>query len=185
MNKLVRPAVLSLALTWCGCAATPRGDEAKKQEAMDLLMPSRIQIVQPFTRAASFDGDEKTDGIELLLQVTNALDSPGLMIAGDLRVELYEFLPASGERKGRQLDQWTLTLSGRDDQLRFWNKITQMYEFRLGVDVDKVPVADKYVLAVTYHSPLGQRLTDECVLPFRDFRGTSSPSRMGTARRPR
>ncbi len=150
---------------------------------MDLLMPSSVNIVEPFTRATSFDGDERADGIELLLQASNALESPGLMIAGGLRVELYEFLPASGEHKGRQLDQWTIELAGKEDQRRYWNQVTQMYEFHLGVDVQKVPVAEQYVLAVTYSSPMGQRLTDECVLPFRDAKTSPTTSRLGTAQR--
>lgn len=173
---------IGLAYVACGCAAPGGGDAAKRQEALDLLMPSSINIVEPFTRATSFDGDERTDGIELLLQASNALDSPGLMIAGGLRVELFEFLPASGERKGRQLDQWTIELSGKENQRRYWNQVTQMYEFHLGVAVEKVPVAEQYVLAVTYNSPMGQRLSDECVLLFRDAKTTPTRTRVGTAR---
>lgn len=172
-------AALGVAIALCGCAAPGGGDEAQRQEALDLLMPSSVNIVEPFTRATSFDGDERADGIELLLQASNALDSPGLMIAGSLRVELYEFLPASGERKGRQLDQWTIELSGKENQQRYWNQVTQMYEFHLGVDVTKVPVAEQYVLAVTFSSPMGQRLTDECVLPFGDAKISPTSSRLG------
>lgn len=174
-------AALGVAIALCGCAA-PGGD-GQRQEALDLLMPSSVNIVEPFTRATSFDGDERADGIELLLQASNALDSPGLMIAGSLRVELYEFLPASGERKGRQLDQWTIELSGKQNQQRYWNQVTQMYEFHLGVDVTKVPVADQYVLAVTYSSPMGQRLMDECVLPFGDAKTSPASTRLGQSRR--
>lgn len=168
-----------------GCAAPRGGDLAKKEAVMALLMPSRVEIVEPFTRAGSFDGDAQPDGIELLVQASNALDSPGLMVAGTMRVELYEFLPASGERKGRQLDQWVIELADKEQQRRYWNQVTQMYEFHLGVDVQKVPVADQYMLAVTYSAPWGERLTDECVLPFRE--GTSAPthSRLGNARRGR
>ena len=168
-----------------GCATPRAGDAAKQAQVMELLMPSRVEIVEPFTRATSFDGDAQPDGIELLLQASNALDSPGLMVAGAVRVELYEFLAASGERKGRQLDQWVIELGDKEQQRRYWNQVTQMYEFHLGVDVQKVPVAGQYMLAVTYSSPWGERLTDECVLPFSD--GTSVPvrSRVGNARRGR
>ena len=44
--------------------------------------------------------------------------------------------------------------------------MTQMYEFRLGVDPERISPAEKYVLAVTYCSPLEQRLTDEFVISF-------------------
>jgi hypothetical protein len=42
--------------------------------------------------------------------------------------------------------------------------MTQMYEFRLGVDPGQIPAADKYVLAVTYTAPFGDHLSDECVI---------------------
>ena len=123
-----------------GCAATPRTtDNAVSLEMLALLMPSRVEIVEPFTRVKSFDGDAMPDGIELLLRAVNSLDNPGLMIVGDVRVELFEYVPASADR----------------------NQLTQMYEFRLGIDPAVIPLSEKYVLMVTYNSPLGDRLTDE------------------------
>lgn len=129
-----------------------------------LLMPSRIEIVEPFTRITSFKGDPTPDGIELLFQAFNALDSPGLMIAGTIRVGLYEHVAASGDAKGRRLERWTIGLDTAEQQRAYWNAMTQMYEFRLGIKSVKIPAADKYVLAVTYSSPFGERLTDECLI---------------------
>jgi hypothetical protein len=34
------------------------------------------------------------------------------------------------------------------------------------IDPTTVPVAKQYVLAVTYTTPLGEHLTDECVLTY-------------------
>ncbi len=137
-----------------------------------MLMPSQIEIVEPFTRVRSFDEDPEPDGIELLLQAVNPLDNPGLMIVGDITVELYEFIPASADQKGRRIDVWEIELRTKEHQKRFWNQITQMYEFRLAVESELIPVAKRYVLAVTYHSPLGQHLTDEFQI---DYRVTSGP----------
>lgn len=136
---------------------------------LSLLMPSRIKIVKPFTRVKSFDDDAVPDGIELLLEAVNALDNPGLMIVGDVRVELYEYVPASSDHKGQQYDSWRISLTAADDQRMHWNQLTQMYEFRLQINPRAVPRANKYVLLVTYNSPLGEHLTDEFVLGYRDI----------------
>ena len=150
------------------CATSPKAQSDRSAEAsFSLLMPQRIRIVQPFTRVQSNQASDRPDVIELLLQAVNALDNPGLMIVGRLRIELYEYMPASAEHKARQLEQWTVDLSSEDDQRAYWNALTQMYEFRLGVDSSRIPVADKYVLAVTYDSPLGDRLNDQCLLSYR------------------
>jgi hypothetical protein len=158
------PALICLV----GCASTPSttGD-ASQREMLALLMPSKIEIVQPFTRVKSFDDDSTPDGIEVLLQAVNSLGNRGLMIAGHVRVELYEHVAASGDQKGRRLEHWDVPLTTRENQLQHWNAITQMYEFLLRVDPAKIPTADKYVLAVVYNSPLDERLTYECVITHR------------------
>jgi hypothetical protein len=137
-------------------------------------MPSRIEIVEPFTRVKSFDGDATPDGIELLLRAVNSLDNPGLMIAGTVRVELFEHVSGSADQKGRRLEHWDVELATAAHQRRYWNQLTQMYEFRLGVDPTVMPNADKYVLLATYNSPLGEHLADECVVSYRGG-ATASP----------
>lgn len=155
-----------LLLTACA-SAPPHHDQDAQRRALSLLLPDRIQIVEPFTRITSFDSDKAPDGIELLLRAVNAMDNPDLMITGHVRVELYEYVPASGNRTGRRLEQWDIELTTPQQQREHWNPLTQMYEFRLGVDRSNVPPADKYVLTVTYRSPLGEHLADEFVIGAR------------------
>jgi hypothetical protein len=160
------PVGLLIVAVLAGCETTPpTGGRDPEQEAMlALLMPSRIEIVEPFTRVKSFDGDTTPDGIELFLRAVNALDNPGLMIVGEIRVELYEHVPASGSIRGRRLEHWNIELSTVRHQRTHWNQLTQMYEFRLRVDPSAVPFSRKYVLVVTYNSPLGEHLVDEFVI---------------------
>lgn len=148
-----------------GCAAPPRDPEdSAKRDMLALLMPSRVEIVRPFTGVRSFGGGSAPDGIELLLRAVNPLDNPGLMIAGNIRVELYQYVPASGESKGPLVEHWNVDLTTEKQQRAYWNRMTQMYEFRLAYDAAGRPADDAYVLCVTYSSPLGDRLTDELVL---------------------
>jgi hypothetical protein len=140
---------------------------------VSLLMPCRIEIVEPFTRVRDFDHDNAEDGIELLLQAVNSMDNPGLQIVGGVRVELYEFVEASAEKKGRRIDQWSVDLSSVEQQQKHWNQLTQMYEFKLEVDPAVLPRRRKFVLAVTYNTPQGIHLVDECVIEY-ELRGLSA-----------
>jgi len=165
-----------------GCASMHRNaEDPANRDLLALLMPNRIEIVEPFTRVKSFDDDATPDGIELLLQAVNSLDNPGLMIAGQVRVELFEHVAGSADQKGRRLEHWDVELATAAHQRRYWNQLTQMYEFRLGIDPAAMPKGDKYVLLVTYNSPLGEHLTDECVLLYHGA-GTASPR--AVSRRP-
>ena len=165
-RRHTHPAFLAVVAA-AGCATPPGITDARLQERMlTLQLPSRIEIVEPFTRIRSFDDNATPDGIELLLQAVNSLDNPGLMIFGDVRVELFEYVPASGDQKGRRIDHWGVELRTKEHQRTHWNQITQMYEFRLRVVPAVIPGSEKYVLAVTYNSPLGQHLTSECLLRY-------------------
>ncbi len=158
-------ALLLLALV--GCASTPSSTEdAARERMLALLMPGKIEIVAPFTRVKSFDDDTTPDGIELLLQAVNSLDDPS-MIVGSVHVDLFLHIPASGDPKGQRLEYWDVELSTLQDQRTFWNQATQMYEFHLPVDPSLIPAEDRFVLRVTYTSPLGEHLTDECIIDIR------------------
>jgi hypothetical protein len=158
-----------------GCSAprVPKEDKARVR-MLSLLMPVRIEIVEPFTRVRSFDEDGKPDGIELLLQAVNALDNPGLMIVGHLRVELHEYVEASALPAGRRVAQWEINLATEKDQRTHWNQLTQMYEFRLVVDPKLLPPAERYLLVVTYETPLNDRLSDQYVIQYRTPDGTDA-----------
>lgn len=163
----VRAALLSSTLVFgaAGCVQkTNLSEDSARQEMVRLLMPTRVKIVEPFTRVKSFDNDATPDGIEVLVQAVNSLDNPGLMLVGSVHVELYQHIPASANQKGKRLEHWNVDLTAADQQKKYWNELTQMYEFRLGINPAVLPLAERYVLAVTYNSPLGEHLTDEIVL---------------------
>ncbi len=170
---------LAVVVHVAGCATPPgSSDVAARREMLALLMPSRIEIIESFTRVKSFDDDAIPDGIELFLEAVNTLDNPGLMITGRIQAALYQYVPASGDQKGQRLQQWDIELDTVHQQRRYWNALTQMYEFRLGIDPSRIPPASKYVLAVLYSSPLGEHLSDECILSYESagaVRGLSRP----------
>ncbi|UCG15783.1 MAG: hypothetical protein JSV19_10855 [Phycisphaerales bacterium] len=163
IQRSVGSVVLGTMLLPIGCAlpAAQPGDPQTRQ-SLTLLMPEEIGIM-PFTRIESFDDDDRPDGIALLLRPINMLGDP-VNIVGGVRAELFEFVPASAQPQGQRLAMWEMSLNTKRDQLRYWNSTTQMYEFRLEFDADVVAQHDKYVLEVTYNTPLGTHLTDKYTL---------------------
>lgn len=159
-----------------GCATrTVDFDDATVRKMISLLMPERI-IVEPFSGLKSFDGDDQPDGLEVVLRTEDAFGDP-VKLAGSLRVGLYTFRPASGETKGRQIEQWEVPLVTQRDQETYWNQFTQRYEMPLELDVGSVAQADKYVIEVVYNTPLGEHMTTEYVYepPLRTEAGLASP----------
>jgi hypothetical protein len=148
-----------------GCVATPAAkDAAMQREMVAMVLPSSIEIVGPFTRVSDFDDKPGPDGIEVVVRAVNPLGNPGVMIVGDVRAELYEFIPASAEHKGRRLEHWDIALRTAEDQRRYWNRLTQMYEFRLGLNLEQLVLAERYVVFLTYNSPLGEHISAEHVM---------------------
>lgn len=178
MKRVLSTCAGMVAACTCRCAGPqPAPADAPQREMLALLMPSRVEIIEPFTRVKSPNDSAAPDRIELLIQAVNALDNPGLMVIGHVRAELFEYVPASAERKGRRLEHWNVDLTTEKQQRAYWNAMTQMYEFRLGVDPGRIPPADKYVLAVTYTTPLGDHLSDECVISKETVRTVREPRR--------
>ncbi len=173
---LVPTLILFSAVSGCATAPAPV-DEQARQRLLNFLLPDHIEIVEPFTRVSSFDEDSTPEGIELFLRAVNALGNPGLMIAGHIRIELYEYVPASGVPQGKRYAVWEVDLKTEKQQRTYWNQLTQMYEFRLAVDRAQIPPADAYWLLVTYDSPFGTRLTDEFVIHYRSAAGLPHPDR--------
>ncbi len=157
------------AVAVCGCQKKTAIDDPDARQMVELLMPQRVEVVEAFTGFKSFDADETPDGIELLLQATDSFGDP-VKMAGVVRIELYTFVQASANRAGERVcAPWEVTLVSEADQQRYWNMVTGMYEVPLEFPDDLSPRdlspgGHKYVLQVTYNTPLGTHLTDECVL---------------------
>jgi hypothetical protein len=182
----VTSTVLAAALL-TGCAQRADLSDADTQRMVELLMPQRIELVEAFTGFRTFDGGEVPDGIEVLIRALDSFGDP-VKIAGTIRFELYTFEQASGERPGRRLGEpWEVTLVSQQDQKRYWNLVTGMYEVPLKFPAEfrneaaaqtaSAGAGRKFVLEATYTTPLGTHMTDECTI--------TAPRRPGAGRRER
>lgn len=169
----VGPALAGVMLLLAtGCSAPPKATStATTDQMLTLLMPTRIEVVKPSTRVRSLSGSGKPEVLELLVRGYTLLENPGALLVGQVRVELFGYQPASANNKGPRITLWEVPLDTQEQQLRFWNPVIQMYEFQLGIEAGAIPPAEKYVLAVTYNTPLGQHLTDEIIFDLHSSAG--------------
>jgi hypothetical protein len=164
--KCCQITIAMLLLATVGACGPRYEDISQNPESaglLELLLPQEVQIVEAFTEFKSFDDDRIPDGLEVLLQPTNAFGET-VNIVGGLRFELYSYQQASGIPAGKRYQQWDVVLASKDDHQRYWNKATQMYEFQLLFDVETIPREEKYVVQVTYNSPLKKHLTGQAVV---------------------
>jgi hypothetical protein len=175
--------VLMLAIgTVCclsGCDALGTSDVNTDSEgyerAIALLLPKRIEV-QPFTRIASFNEDEVPDGISVYVRAVDQFGDP-VKVAGTFLFELYSYRQASAERKGKRLEFWQTQILSEEDQLRYWDHTSQMYEFRLEVqqlqtdEGEPILARRKAVLLVTFNTPDGQHLTSQYIIEPKIPRG--------------
>jgi len=149
------------------CAAMATGCQQHRGDVdpmVELLLPQRVRIVEPFTEFTSFDDDERPDGITVLVQ---PIDSFGdsVKIAGLVRVELYNYIQASGNRAGNRVcEPWEISLTTQSQQRRYWNTVTGMYEIPVKLPAGLSLGARKYVVVLTYNTPLETHLTDEATI---------------------
>jgi len=146
-----------------GCTAGQRGTAGDSRALWDTVAAERVVVVGPFTRPASFDKDPVPDGLEVVLQPLDHEGEP-TKIAGHLLFELYDYRPASAERKGQLLQSWEMELASRKDQAAYWNRATRMYEFPLAVDLKRLSQQPKYVLVARYANPWDEYLEDQLIL---------------------
>ncbi len=152
-----------------GCATGGNGAGLSATDpALALLMPRKVQI-QPFTRIASFDSDEIPDGLSVYVRALDQFGDP-VKVAGTFLFELYRYQPAHADRKGERLEFWETKILDEKDQLRYWDRTAQMYQFNLEVQQLQTetgrPVVgnNKAVLLMTFNTLNGRHLESEYVL---------------------
>lgn len=161
-------ACLGVLMAACGCQSTgpdhlPR--ESERVDILSLMLPAEIKI-QPFTKIRSFDDDDVPDGIVAVVRPVDRFGDP-VKAAGFFYFELWSYQGASGDPKGQRLEFWDKTLTSADDIRLYWTR-AQMYEFQLAwtQGAGAIRPDAKYVLTVTYRSPMDITYRDEYVLTF-------------------
>ena len=131
-------------------------------QPVNLLLPKSINI-HPFTKTRTFDQSGGIRGVDVRVEAYNAFRE-ATKAFGSFRFEVYTFKSNSLEPRGELRGIWEVEPSLLDprENLRYWNRSQQMYEFKLQWN-QPIPVGRKFVLVAVFTSPFTQRLTAERV----------------------
>jgi len=141
-------------------ACQPASQLAEHEDAdAPLFAPTDLRI-HPFTSIKDWDGDGRTDGVEVLLELQDRFRDP-TKATGTVLFELYEYRRNHPDPRGERIAAWRGSVMTLEEQRARWNRISRTYSFQLawpGLRLDK-----GYVLQVWFDQN-GRRLTSQIVL---------------------
>jgi hypothetical protein len=114
-----------------------------------------MRVHPVFTQLKDWNGDDKPDGIEAVVEFTDPFGDP-TKAAGQLLFELYEYQPKNPEIRGRRVvNPWVGSLSNADEQKAHWSRPARSYTFQLAYP--EVSRGKTYVLTATFERDGGGR----------------------------
>jgi hypothetical protein len=141
-----------------GCQPVGRLTERETSDA-PLFAPTDLRI-HPFTAVKDWTGDNKPDGVEVLLELQDRFRDP-TKATGTALFELYEFRKYAPDPRGARLAAWRGSVQTLDEQRMRWNRISRTYSFQLAYP--DIRADRSYVLQVWFDQG-GRRLTNQVVL---------------------
>jgi hypothetical protein len=145
-------------LTQLACQPVGRLTERETSDA-PLFAPTDLRI-HPFTSVKDWNGDNKPDGVEVLLELQDRFRDP-TKATGTALFELYAFRKYAPDPRGERLAAWRGSVQTLDEQRMRWNRISRTYGFQLAYP--QIRSDHSYVLQVWFNQG-GRRLTNQVVL---------------------
>jgi hypothetical protein len=150
------------ALLLGGCDAqrtTISADSPELATFVSLMMPRKIEIQPYLTQPRSLDGSGNANGMEVILAAKDAFGDD-VKCVGTFIVELYTQRPASGDKLGKRVGFWNISINSEESQRAYWDRLSRFYNFKLELDSGRLEPG-AYVLTVQLTPPTGDKLFSE------------------------
>lgn len=163
----------SLALIVGACAALAgcqdRGanvslDNPELEAFVRLMMPARIEIQRFLTKPFDFEGTGDADGLEVILATLDSFDDP-VKCVGTFHFELHTMRMASGDKLGKQIAFWPVTINSDKTLVQYWQRFSRFYRFPLKLSSGTLPKG-RYILSARLITPTGEKLYDTYELTY-------------------
>src|SRR4051812_7760051 len=156
-----------MAMLSVACQPASRTTEHENADA-PLFAPTDLRI-HPFTSVKDWTGDNKPDGVEVLLELQDRFRDP-TKATGTVLFELYEYRRNHPDPRGERLAAWRGALQTLEEQRTRWNRISRTYSFQLAYPA--IRTERSYVLQVWFDQG-GRRLTSQVVLEAQEAKVVS------------
>jgi hypothetical protein len=163
MRKAAAAAVAVLAVGLLGLASCQEHEASfARQEEGRMFEPANMRVHPIFTQVKDWSGDGGNDGVEAVVEFTDAFGDP-TKASGQLLFELYEFRAKSPDPRGRRVvNPWVGSLVNADEQRAHWSRPARSYSFQLAYP--QVDAHKTYVLTATFEKEGGGRFFGQTVI---------------------
>jgi hypothetical protein len=130
----------------------PEGGDQPAPPWATMFAP-RSLVVGFFTRSRNFDDVPGDDGLEVRLQPLDQFGDPAKAV-GSYRIEIFEYRMLTGEKRGRRLGHWYVTVLDEESNRKYYDPVDRSYVFPLLWNQEIEPGSAAIVQA-TYYPPGG------------------------------
>lgn len=123
-----------------------------------LMMPAEIEIQRYLTKPFDFEGTGDADGLEVILAALDSFGDP-VKCVGTFHFELHAMRMASGDKLGKQIARWPVTIDSDKTLVQYWHRYSRYYRFPLKLRSGTLPPG-RYILSARLITPTGERLYD-------------------------
>jgi hypothetical protein len=155
---LVLAGVLLLVV---GCQPPNVGmqlDNPELSAFVRLLMPAKIEIQRYLTKPFDFEGSGDADGLEVILTTLDSFGDP-VKCTGTFHFDLHTMRLASGDKLGKQVAHWPVTINSDRSLVEYWDRYARCYRFPLKLRSGKL-APGQYILSACLITPTTEKLYD-------------------------
>lgn len=133
-------------------SAAPEGVAMPPPDWARMFAP-RSLVIGFFTQSKNFDDVSGPDGLEVRLQPLDQFGDPTKAV-GSYRVEVFEYRTHTGEKRGRRLGHWFVSVLDAEANRRYYDPVDRSYVFPLLWDHD-IGEDTAVIVQATYYPPGG------------------------------
>lgn len=162
MSRICNICAGAFTLLLCGCndqRATISADSPELATFVSLMMPRRIEIQPYLTQPRSLNGSGNANGLEVILAAKDAFGDD-VKCVGTFNFELFTQRLASGDKLGKRIGFWSISINSEESQKTYWDRLSRFYNFKLELDEGRLEPG-AYVLTVQLTPPTGDKLFSE------------------------
>ncbi len=156
----VLPVIVTLFAS-VGCQEPNGGvrlDNPELSAFVQLVMPAKIEIQRYLTKPFDFEGAGDVDGLEVILTTLDSFGDP-VKCTGTFHFDLHTMRIASGDKLGRQIARWPVTIGSGKSLVEYWDRYARCYRFPLKLRSGTL-APGRYVLSARLITPTDQKLYD-------------------------
>jgi len=155
---------LAIAAFCCAGGCQERGadmqlDNPELAAFVRLMMPAKIEIQHYLTKPFDFEGTGDVDGLEVILATFDSFGDP-VKCVGTFQFELHTMRMASGDKLGKRIALWTVTIDSDRTLIQYWDRYSRYHQFPLKLRAGTLPPG-RYILSARLITPTGDKLFDD------------------------